>query len=45
MAQDEMQNDYQRLQELCGLLEEKQALLDTAMEHWLVLSDELGLNG
>lgn len=45
MAQDEVQNDYQRLQELCGLLEEKQALLDTAMEHWLVLSDELGLNG
>ena len=45
MAQDEVQNDYQRLQELCGLLEEKQALLDMAMEHWLVLSDELGLNG
>ena len=45
MAQDKAQNDYQRLQKLCGLLEEKQALLDMAMERWIVLSDELGLNG
>ena len=44
MALDSVQNDYQRLQELCGLIEEKQGLLDTAMERWLMLSEEMGSN-
>ena len=44
MALDSVQNDYQRLQELCGLIEEKQSLLDTAMERWLTLSEEIGGN-
>ena len=42
MAQDSVQNDYQRLQELCALIEEKQGLLDSAMERWLTLSEEMG---
>lgn len=42
MAQDSIQNDYQRLQELCALIEEKQELLDKAMERWLILSEEMG---
>ena len=42
MAQDSIQNDYQRLQELCALIEEKQDLLDKAMERWLILSEEMG---
>lgn len=41
MAQDSIQNDYQRLQELCAQIEEKQDLLDMAMERWLVLSEEM----
>lgn len=44
MAQDSVQNDYQRLQELCALIEEKQGLLDSAMERWLTLSEEMGNN-
>lgn len=44
MALDSVQNDYQRLQELCALIEEKQSLLDTAMERWLTLSEEMGGN-
>lgn len=42
MAQDSVQNDYQRLQELCALIEEKQGLLDSALERWLTLSEEMG---
>lgn len=42
MAQDSIQNDYQRLQELCAQIEEKQDLLDMAMERWLILSGEMG---
>ena len=42
MAQDSIQNDYQRLQELCAQIEEKQDLLDMAMERWLILSEEMG---
>ena len=42
MAQDSIQNDYQRLQELCAQIEEKQDLLDKAMERWLILSEEMG---
>ena len=41
MAQDSIQNDYQRLQELCAQIEEKQDLLDMAMERWLILSEEM----
>ena len=44
MARDSVQNDYQRLQELCALIEEKQGLLDSAMERWLTLSEEMGNN-
>jgi len=44
MAQDSVQNDYQRLQELCALIEEKQGLLDSALERWLTLSEEMGNN-
>ena len=44
MALDSVQNDYQRLQELCALIEEKQSLLDTAMERWLTLSEEMDGN-
>lgn len=44
MARDNVQNDYQRLQELCALIEEKQGLLDSAMERWLTLSEEMGNN-
>lgn len=42
MARDSVQNDYQRLQELCALIEEKQGLLDSALERWLTLSEEMG---
>lgn len=42
MAQNSIQNDYQRLQELCAQIEEKQDLLDMAMERWLILSEEMG---
>lgn len=42
MARDSVQNDYQRLQELCTLIEEKQGLLDSALERWLTLSEEMG---
>lgn len=41
ISQDSIQNDYQRLQELCALIEEKQGLLDAAMERWLILSEEM----
>lgn len=44
MARDSVQNDYQRLQELCALIEEKQGLLDSALERWLTLSEEMGNN-
>ena len=44
MARDSVQNDYQRLQELCALIEEKQGLLDSAIERWLTLSEEMGNN-
>ena len=44
ISQDSIQNDYQRLQELCALIEEKQGLLDSAMERWLTLSEEMGNN-
>lgn len=41
MALDSVQNDYQRLQELCAAIEEKQTLLDQALERWLVISEEI----
>ena len=42
MSLDSVQNDYQRLQELCTLIEEKQQLLDATLDRWLVISEELG---
>ncbi len=42
MSLDSVQNDYQRLQELCTLIEEKQQLLDATLDRWLIISDELG---
>lgn len=42
MSLDSVQNDYQRLQELCTLIEEKQQLLDATLDHWLIISEELG---
>ena len=42
MAQDSVQNDYQRLQGLCSLIEEKQNELDATLERWLTLSEEMG---
>ena len=42
MSLDSVQNDYQRLQELCTLIEEKQQLLDATLDRWLIISEELG---
>lgn len=42
MSLDSVQNDYQRLQELCTLIEEKQQLLDATLDRWLVISEEMG---
>ena len=42
MSLDSVQNDYQRLQELCALIEEKQQLLDATLDRWLIISEELG---
>ena len=42
MSLDSVQNDYQRLQELCTLSEEKQQLLDATLDRWLFISEELG---
>lgn len=42
MSLDSVQNDYQRLQELCTLIEEKQQLLDSTLDRWLIISEELG---
>lgn len=42
MSLDSVQNDYQRLQELCTLIEKKQQLLDATLDRWLIISEELG---
>lgn len=42
MSLDSVQNDYQRLQELCTLIEEKQQLLDATLDRWLIISEEMG---
>ena len=42
MSLGSVQNDYQRLQELCTLIEEKQQLLDATLDRWLIISEELG---
>lgn len=42
MSLDSVQNDYQQLQELCTLIEEKQQLLDATLDRWLIISEELG---
>lgn len=42
MSLDSVQNDYQRLQELCTLIEEKQQILDATLDRWLIISEELG---
>lgn len=42
MSLDSVQNDYQRLQELCTIIEEKQQLLDATLDRWLIISEELG---
>ena len=42
MSLDSVQNDYQRLQELCTFIEEKQQLLDATLDRWLVISEEMG---
>ena len=42
MSLDSVQNDYQRLQELCTLIEEKQQLLDATLDRWLIISEALG---
>lgn len=45
MTEESVQGDYQRLQELCDAIGEKQTALEAAMEHWLALCEEMEAEG